>query len=68
MSTDPPAWERLKVPTLLVVASHSKHMGAAEVELFRAALGGLLTVVVVPGGHSVFGTPLRKLRPQSTRS
>ena len=53
MSTDPPAWERLKVPTLLVVASHSKHMGAGEVELFRAALSGLLTVVVVPGGHSV---------------
>lgn len=53
MSTDPPAWDRLNVPTLLVVASHSKHMSAAEVELYRAALGSLLTVVVVPGGHSV---------------
>lgn len=53
MSTDSPAWDRLNVPTLLVVASHSKHMSAAEVELYRAALGSLLTVVVVPGGHSV---------------
>ena len=53
MSTDPPAWNRLKVPTLLVVASHSKHTSAAEVELYRAALGNLITVVVVPGGHSV---------------
>ena len=53
MSTEPPAWERLAVPTLLVVASHSKHMSAGEVELYRKALGPLLTVAVVPGGHSV---------------
>jgi lipase len=53
MSTDPPGWERLKVPTLLVVASHSKHMSAGEGELCRTALGPLLTVAVVPGGHSV---------------
>lgn len=53
MSTDPPGWERLKVPTLLVVASHSKHMSAGELELSRTALGPLLTVAVVPGGHSV---------------
>jgi lipase len=53
MSTDPPPWERLAVTTLLVVASHSKHMSAGEVELYRGALGDLLTVAVVPGGHSV---------------
>jgi lipase len=53
MSTEPPAWERLAVPTLVVVASHSKHMSAGEVELYRGALGALLAIAVVPGGHSV---------------
>jgi lipase len=53
MSTPPPAWESLRVPTLLVVAEHAKLVSAAEVELYRAALGELLRVVVVPGGHIV---------------
>ncbi len=53
MGTLPPAWEALRVPTLLVVASHAKLVSAAELELYRAALGGLLQVVVVPGGHIV---------------
>jgi pimeloyl-ACP methyl ester carboxylesterase len=41
------------VPTLLVVAEQAKLVSAAELELFRAALGGLLAVAVVPGGHIV---------------
>ena len=53
MSTPPPAWESLRVPTLLVVAEHAKLVSAAEVELYRTALGELLHVVVVPGGHIV---------------
>ncbi len=53
MSTPPPTWESLRVPTLLVVAEHGKLVSAAEVELYRAALGELLQVVVVPGGHIV---------------
>jgi len=53
MSTPPPRWESLRVPTLLVVAEHAKLVSAAEVELYRAALGDLLEVVVVPGGHIV---------------
>lgn len=53
MSTPPPAWESLRVPTLLVVAEHAKLVSAAEVELYRGALGDLLHVVVVPGGHIV---------------
>jgi lipase len=53
MSTPPPAWETLRIPTLLVVAAHAKLVSAAEVELYRAALGDLLQVTVVPGGHIV---------------
>ena len=53
MATFPPAWESLRVPTLLVVADHAKLVSAAELELFRAALGDLLRVAVVPGGHIV---------------
>ena len=39
MATAPPAWKSLRVPTLLVVAEHAKLVSAAEVELYRAALG-----------------------------
>ena len=53
MGTFPPRWDALRVPTLLVVAEHEKLVSAAEVELYRTALGELLTVVVVPGGHIV---------------
>ena len=53
MAIPPPAWEALRVPTLLVVAEHAKLVSAAELELFRAALGDLLDVAVVPGGHIV---------------
>jgi pimeloyl-ACP methyl ester carboxylesterase len=48
----PPPFERLRVPTLLVVGAESKLVSAAEVELYRAALGELLQVAVMPGGHS----------------
>ena len=43
----------LRVPTLLVVAEHAKLVSAAELELYREALGDLLRIVVVPGGHIV---------------
>jgi lipase len=49
----PPPFELLRVPTLLIVGEHSKLVSAAEVELYRSALGELLLVAVVPGGHSV---------------
>lgn len=48
-----PPWEALRVPTLLVVPSHAKLVSAGELELYRAALGDLLRVEVVPGGHIV---------------
>jgi lipase len=53
IGTPPPPYEALRVPTLLVVGAHSKIVSAGEAELYRRALGELLRVVVVPGGHSV---------------
>jgi len=53
MATPPPSWESLRVPTLLVVAEHAKLVSAAELVGYTAALGDLLEVVVVPGGHIV---------------
>jgi lipase len=51
MAADPPSFESTRVPTLLVLARHSKLVSGAELEAYRAALGDLLSVVVVPGGH-----------------
>jgi lipase len=53
MASPPPAWESLRVPTLLVVAERAKLVSAAELLLYRTALGDLLETVVVPGGHIV---------------
>jgi pimeloyl-ACP methyl ester carboxylesterase len=53
IGTPPPPYEALRVPTLLVVGAHSKIVSAGESELYRAALGDLLGIVVVPGGHIV---------------
>jgi lipase len=53
MSLPPPAFERLRIPTLLLLGSLSKIVSGAEVELYREALGDLLRVGVVPGGHSL---------------
>ncbi|HEY3070237.1 MAG TPA: alpha/beta hydrolase, partial [Gaiellaceae bacterium] len=52
-ATRPPPFESVRLPTLLVVGALSKIVGAGESELYRRALGDLLDVVVVPGGHSV---------------
>jgi lipase len=53
MASQPPRFEDVRVPTLLVLGERSylpyDHLLGAH----RAALGNLLEVVVVPGGHSV---------------
>jgi lipase len=53
MASQPPRFEDVRVPTLLVLGEQSylpyDHLLAAH----RSALGDLLEVVVVPGGHSV---------------
>jgi pimeloyl-ACP methyl ester carboxylesterase len=52
LSKRPPPFDHVRVPTLLVVGVESKLVSAAEVELYRRALDGLLQVLVTPGGHS----------------
>jgi lipase len=51
MATDPPSFESARVPTLLILPGHSKLVSGGELEAYRAALGDLLAVVVVRGGH-----------------
>jgi pimeloyl-ACP methyl ester carboxylesterase len=53
MGTPPPPFGALRIPTLVVVGSLSVVMTAGQAELYRRALGDLLTLEVVPGGHSV---------------
>jgi lipase len=60
MANDPPPFEALRIPTLLVVGSHSKLVSAGELERYRAALGDLLEVAVVPGGHLVLWDALEE--------
>jgi pimeloyl-ACP methyl ester carboxylesterase len=48
-----PPFDALRIPTLVVVGSLSKIVGAGEIELYKQALGDLFTLEVVPGGHSV---------------
>lgn len=48
----PPPFETLRVPTLLLVGAESKLVSAGEAEHYRAALGDLFELAVVPGGHS----------------
>jgi lipase len=51
MATEPPTFDRVRVPTLLVLGGRSKLVSGGELEAYRNALGDLLEVVVVPGGH-----------------
>lgn len=53
MAAEPPPLASARVPTLLVIGRQSWLITGEQVEACRAALGDLLTVVEVPGGHSV---------------
>ena len=53
MASAPPAFERVRVPTMLVLGERSYLPYDHLLEAHRAALGDLLDVVVVPGGHTV---------------
>jgi lipase len=53
LAKPPPRFDLLRVRTLLVVGANAKIVSAGEAELYREALGDLLQLVVVPGGHSV---------------
>ena len=54
MATPPPPPEAARVPTLLVLGERSWLVLDDQLGAYRAALGGLLQVVTVPGGHTVF--------------
>ncbi len=53
MASQPPRFEDVRVPTLLVLGERSYLPYDHLMDAHRAALEDLLEVVVVPGGHSV---------------
>jgi lipase len=53
LAKHPPEWERVRVPTLLVVGAETDVVPEVVVDVFRHELADLLEVVVVPGGHIV---------------
>lgn len=53
MATPPPSFTRLRVPTLLVVGQRSWLVLDHQIAEYAAALDDLLSVVTVPGGHTV---------------
>ena len=53
MTTPPPPFEAVRVPTLLVLGEQSYLPYDHLLDAHRGALGDLLEVVTVPGGHSV---------------
>lgn len=53
MASQPPPFERVRVPTLIVLGERSYLPYDHLLDAHRAALGDLLELVVVPGGHSV---------------
>ena len=53
MASQPPPFERVRIPTLLVLGEKSYVPYDHLLDAHRAALGDLLEVVAVPGGHTV---------------
>jgi lipase len=53
MGSAPPPFDTLRMPTLVVVGELSVVVTAGQLELYRRSVGDLMTVEVVPGGHSV---------------
>ena len=53
MCTEPPEFEQAAVPTLAVLGERSDLVTQEQLDAWRAALGDLLEVVTVPGGHIV---------------
>ncbi len=60
MASQPPSFERVRVPTLLLLGESSYLPYDHLLEAHRAALGDLLEVVVVPGGHTVLWDAFEK--------
>ena len=60
MASQPPRFEDVRVPTLLVLGERSYLPYDQLLDAHRAALGDLLEVVVVPGGHTVLWDALEE--------
>jgi lipase len=54
LCTPPPPPETLRVPTLLLFSAQFGLVRDEQVDAYRAALGDLLEIVTVPGGHIVY--------------
>ena len=53
MTREPPSFERVRIPTLLVLGETSYLPYDALLDAHRASLGDLLEVAVLPAGHTV---------------
>ena len=53
LASQPPRFENVRLPTLLVLGEQSYLPYDHLLDAHRTALGDLLEVVVVPGGHTV---------------
>jgi lipase len=60
MSSSPPPFEQVRVPTLLVLGEQSYLPYDHLLDAHREALGDLLEVAVVPGGHTVLWDALEE--------
>ena len=60
MASAPPHFEDVRVPTLLVLGERSYLPYDHLLDAHREALGAMLEVVVVPGGHSVMWDALEE--------
>ncbi|HSI98497.1 MAG TPA: alpha/beta hydrolase [Gaiellaceae bacterium] len=60
MASQPPPFESVRVPTLLVLGERSYLPYDHLIDAHRVALGDLLEVVVVPGGHTVLWDALEE--------
>jgi lipase len=60
LSTAPPRFDAVRLPTLLVLGSESYLPYDHLLDAHRTALGDLLEVVVVPGGHTVLWDALEE--------
>ena len=60
MASPPPPFAAAKIPTLLVLGEDSYVTYDHLLDAHRGALGDLLTVVTVPGGHTVFWDSLEE--------
>ena len=60
MASEPPPFESVRVPTLVALGEHSYVPFDHLLEAHQAALGDLLEVRVLPGGHTVLWDALEE--------